>query len=306
MSFSDYTQLTSAIGFNGKNMVFGSPQENNITLGDGKKIKYFRIPIGVKNPDGTVGELVFPTERVFSYGVQENKNEHGKVDGYSVALCMWDRDGATQAQKDWLIGFDYAIEECKTHVLSVKNVVEKYDLEESELKRFNPLYWKRDKGKIVEGRGPTLYPKLLVSRKEAPPKILTSFEDEASGEDIDPLTLLGKYCFMTGAVKIESIFVGNRVSPQVKLYEAIARPAQSRARKLLRPQSEKKVQLLKTTAEVESALGGEMDEDTDESDGGSIEGSEEEDEEVAKTPPPAPKKKKVVRRKVVRKKKTST
>jgi len=44
MSFSDNTQLTSAIGFTGKNIVFGQPQENNITLGDGKKIKFFRIP----------------------------------------------------------------------------------------------------------------------------------------------------------------------------------------------------------------------------------------------------------------------
>ena len=66
MSFSDNTQLTSAIGFTGKNIVFGQPQENNITLGDGKKIKFFRIPVGVKNPDGTHGELVFPTEKVFS------------------------------------------------------------------------------------------------------------------------------------------------------------------------------------------------------------------------------------------------
>ena len=311
MSFSDYTQLTPAIGFKGKNMVFGEAQENNLTLGDGKKIKYFRIPVGVKNPDGTVGELVFPTERVFSYGVQENKNENGKIDGYSVALCMWDRDGATQEQKDWLKGFGCGIEECKSHVMKVKDSIEKYDLEESELKRFNPLYWKREKGKIVEGRGPTLYPKLLVSRKENPPKILTSFEDEASGNDIDPLTLLGKYCFMTAAVKIESIFVGSKISPQVKLYEAIARPAQTRARKLLRPQMDKKVKLLGTSAEVSSALGhddSETDDDGDDTDTGSLDdGSDDESPRPAEKVEEKPKKKKVVRRRVVKKKKkTST
>ena len=117
MSFSDNTQLTSAIGFTGKNIVFGQPQENNITLGDGKKIKFFRIPVGVKNPDGTHGELVFPTEKVFSFGVQENKNDSGRVDGYSVALCMWDRDGATEAQLKWLEGFNKAIDCCREHIL---------------------------------------------------------------------------------------------------------------------------------------------------------------------------------------------
>ena len=35
-------------------------------------------------------------------------------------------------------------------------VIEKYDLEKADLKKLNPLYWKREQGKIVEGRGPTL------------------------------------------------------------------------------------------------------------------------------------------------------
>lgn len=307
MSFSDNTQLTAAIGFNSKQMIFGDPQENTITLGDGKKIKYYRVPVGVKNPDGSVGELVFPTERVFSYGVQENKNDNGKVDGYSMALCMWDRDGATKPQKDWLVGFNSAIDKCKDHILSIKDDVEKYDLEESELKRFNPLYWKREKGKIVEGRGPTLYPKLLVSRKENPPKILTPFENDATGEDMDAVSLIGKYCFAEAAVKIESIFVGSKVSPQVKLYEAVVRPAQSRAKRLLRPATDKKVKLL--GGDVTNALGADEDEDEEEeveSDSGSLDGSDDEEEEED-APPPQPKKKvkkKIVKKRVVRRKKS--
>jgi hypothetical protein len=286
-------------------MIFGEPQENTITLGDGKKIKYFRIPVGVKNPDGSVGELVFPTEKVFSYGVQENKNDNGKVDGYSMALCMWDRDGATKSQKDWLLGFNQAIDRCREHVLSVKNEVDKYDLEESELKRFNPLYWKRDKGKIVEGRGPTLYPKLLVSRKESPPKILTPFENDATGEDMDAVSLIGKYCFAEAAVKIESIFIGAKVSPQVKLYEAVVRPAQSRAKRLLRPSSDKKVKLL--GGEVSNALGAsDEDEDDAEQSDGSLQESDEEEEKEIRPPEPKKKvKKKIVKKRVVRRKKTS-
>ena len=60
---------------------------------------------------------------------------------------MWDRDGATEAQLKWLEGFNNAIDSCKEHILEVKDEVEKYDLDEAELKRFNPLYWKKGKGK---------------------------------------------------------------------------------------------------------------------------------------------------------------
>ena len=59
---------------------------------------------------------------------------------------------------------------------------------------------------------------------------------------------------MTAAVKIESIFVGARVSPQVKLYEAIAQPVQNKAKKLLRPRTDNKVKLLASN-DVSSALG---------------------------------------------------
>ena len=309
MSNNENTQLTPAIGFTSKNMIFGKPQENNITLGDGKTtIKFFRIPVGVKNPDGTVGELVFATEKVFSFGLQENKNDTGKVDGYSIPLCMFDRDGATDAQEKWLTGFNNAIDKCKDHVISVKDQLERYDLEESELKRFNPMYYKREKGKIVEGRGPTLYPKLLVSKKENPPKILTGFQD-ANDDEIDPLTLLGKYCWITAAVKVESIFIGAKISPQIKLYEAVAKPMQSKSKRLLRPTADKKISLL--SGDMSSALGGadegeDDSESEEEEDIGSLKGdSDMEEEEVEETPdsPEKPAEKKKVRRKVVRKKK---
>tara|TARA_B110000208_G_C11800346_1_gene441779 strand:- start:326 stop:1279 length:954 start_codon:yes stop_codon:yes gene_type:complete len=313
MSNNENTQLTPAIGFTSKHMIFGKPQENNITLGDGKTtIKFFRIPVGVKNPDGTVGELVFATEKVFSFGLQENKNDTGKVDGYSIPLCMFDKDGATDAQEKWLVGFNNAIDCCKKHIISVKDQLERYDLEESELKRFNPMYYKREKGKIVEGRGPTLYPKLLVSKKESPPKILTGFQD-ANDDEIDPLTLLGKYCWITAAVKVESIFIGAKISPQIKLYEAVAKPLQSKSKRLLRPTADKKISLL--CGDMSSALGGadEDDSESEEEDNGSLKGDsdieeediEEEDieEEEKPTSPEKPAEKKKVRRKVVRKKK---
>ncbi len=295
MTSYENTQLSNALEFDTDNIVFQEPQLNNITLGDGKtKIKYWRIPVSVRNPDGSVGELVFPTERVFSFGVQENKNiESNKIDGYSMALCMWNRDGATPEQEKWIETFSKAIERCKEHVISVKDEIEKYDLDAAELKKFNPLYWKRERGKIVPGRGPTLYPKLITSRKENPPKILSPFYDEVSGENLNARSLIGKYCHVTAAVKIESIYVGARVSMQVKLYEAEIKLAQNKAKRLLTRNT--KV----STITQENILGGD-DDDDDDDDSGSINGDDEEEEK------PVTIKKKVIKKVIRRVKKPTT
>lgn len=302
MTSYENTQLSNALEFDTDNIVFQKPQLNSITLGDGKtKINYYRIPVGVKNPDGTLGELVFSTEKVFSFGVQENKSmESERIEGYSMALCMWNRDGPTPEQEKWIETFSKSIERCKEHVVSVKEEIEKYDLELSDLKKFNPLWYKREKGKIVEGRGPTLYPKLITSRKENPPKILTPFYDQDSGENLNPRSLIGKYCHVVAAVKIESIFVGARISPQVKLYEADIKLAQNKSRRLL-TRNNKVSQITQ-----ENILGGDEDDDDDddEDDSGSIDnnGDEEEEEKDEEKKPPVVKRK--IIKKVVRRKKT--
>jgi hypothetical protein len=71
---------------------------------------------------------------------------------------------------------------------------------------------------VVEGAAPTLYAKLIVSKKQGE-KIITVFFDEDSGESVNALDLLGKHCYARAAIKVESIFIGNKVSVQFKLYE---------------------------------------------------------------------------------------
>jgi hypothetical protein len=41
--------------------------------------------------------------------------------------------------------------------------------------------------------------------------------------EVSPLNILNKKCYITGAIKIESIFLGDNVTLQIKLYEAIVR-----------------------------------------------------------------------------------
>ena len=69
------------------------------------------------------------------------------------------------------------------------------------------------------------------------------------GEEIDPLSLLGKYCYTTAAVKIESIFIGNKISMQVKLYECEVRLMETGMKRMMkkRPEGQKRVLVANTT-----------------------------------------------------------
>ena len=102
------------------------------------------------------------TSELFSFGIQENIDQAtGAVNGHVMPICLWNKDKPTAEQKEWTTTFDKIVDKCKDHVLSVKDEIENYELDESDLKKLNPLYWKREKGKIVEGMGPTLYAKLI-------------------------------------------------------------------------------------------------------------------------------------------------
>lgn len=292
---SDNTQLTTASGYDTKRMIFGEALSGSIP-NSVPQINYKRIPISTRNEDGTTGDLVLPTSQLFSFGLSENTNpETGKVNGYVMPLCLWNRDGATQEEKEWTDTFDNVVEACKDHLVANREEIEHYDLAKSDLKKFNPLYWKRDKGKIVPGTGPTLYAKLIVSKKQN--KIVSMFYGN-DGREVDALSLLGKYCYATSAVKVESIFIGNKISLQVKLYETEVRPMDSGMKRMMkkRPEGDKKV------VESKSTLPLQEDDEKDKSDSdASVSDSEEEDSTPVKkeTTPPQKVKRKVTR--VVRK-----
>lgn len=223
------TKLTTAQGYDVNRMVFSKPDNSTVP---GSGISYKRINIGTVNEDGSTGDLVLDCGRRFSFGVSENINkETGKVNGYTMPLCLWTKDAPTEEEKAWTDVFDKIVEKCKDHLMDVKDSLGKYDLERIELKKLNPLYWKRVQGKIVDGQGPVLYAKLIESKKNN--KILTVIVDESTGEELDPLSLIGKYCYAHAAVKIESIFIGAKIVLQVKLYEASVQLAQSGPKRLL-------------------------------------------------------------------------
>jgi hypothetical protein len=290
-------------------MIFSEPIVGSIP--DSKvKIEFKRINISTRNEDGSVGELIIPTERLYSFGVSENTSqETGNVTGFTFPLCLWSRDGATPAEKTWVDTFNEIVECCMDHLIENKEEIDLFDLTRADLTKakggFNPLYTKKEKftdekGKTglrnVPGRGPTLYAKLIYSKKQD--KFLTQFFD-TNDNILEARDLMGKHCYASGAVKIESIFVGAKISLQVKLYEAVVEPSKMGMKRLLaRPKARSKV--LASMNENKSAafaLDDDGVEDNTGGDDGSLLGSggEEDNVEVKKPSP-----KKTVVRKVKR------
>lgn len=294
------TQLTMLSNFNVERTILGEPQKKTIP---NSTLPYLKLPISVVNSDDTVGDFIILTPRLFSFGVQENFDlaKPTQLNGYSLPLCMWSRDGATDAEKEWTDKFTEICEYIKKYLVEHKEELEKYDLNENDLKKFNPLYWKRDKGKIVEGTGPTLYPKLIcyppkkkkgeiLSDQEANKKeIHTRFYD-LKGEKIEPLTILSKQCYATTAIKLESVYVGSKITLQFKVYEASVEIRDGGTKSLLKPRIEGRL-LTGTSTNMN-----EMPDD-DKVETGSI-GDHEEEKKVVEEPKPVTKKavKKVIKK----------
>ena len=136
---TDNTQLTSDSGYDTKNMIFSEAQAGTIP-NSVPQINYKRINIQTRNKDGSAGELVLSTNQLFSFGVSENTNpDTGKVNGYVMPLCLWNRDGASKEEKEWSDTFDAIVERCKSHLVEKREDIEQYDLTMSDLKKFNSL-----------------------------------------------------------------------------------------------------------------------------------------------------------------------
>ena len=238
MSFEN-TQPTLASGYNVSNMLFGKPRDFSIPNSTGGAgVSFKRVQIGTRNPDGTTGELMLQTtNRLFSFGVSPNVNmTTGKTDGYTLALCLTNMDSPSNAEKQWVETFNKICEHAGDHILKNRDEVGKYELERADLKKFNPIYLKKEKGKIVDGASPILYAKLLQDKKNK--SIATIFYDKY-GRSIDAMTLLNKQCYViSGLIKIEGIFIGSKVSLQVKLYEAEIELKEQGIKRLLKPSME--------------------------------------------------------------------
>lgn len=282
--------MISPLNYNVDDIVFSEPQSNTIP---DSTMSFKRINIQTKLADGTQGDLVIGTSRLFSFGVSEERSpETDKVTGYKMPLCCWDRNGATEEEKAFTDLLEKIAEKCKDHVIENKEELEKYDLQRSDLRKIcSALYWKMEKGKRVPGQGPTLYAKLVHYRKDD--KFGTDFFDPNTGTDLNPRDLIGKRCHVIGAIKIDNIFVGRDVRIQIKIVEASVEERRTNKAGYIPRMFKKDVPACTNDNTNAGIMGVENENNNDDDDAGSLAPSDDEEEEE-----PAPKPKtKIVKKK---------
>lgn len=279
MSF-DNTQITLASGYDIKNIIYSKPRDGSIP---NSTVAFKRVQMGTRNPDGSIGELILSTERLFSFGLSPSVNmTTGKTDGYTLALCLWNMDAPSKQEKEFTDTFNKICEHASDYILEHRDDIGKYELEKADLKKFNPMYWKKEKGKVVEGTGPMLYAKVLQNKKT---DTITSLFYDENGRDIEPMSLLNKQCYVKAAIKIEGIFIGSKVSLQVKLHEAEVKLKDSGVKRLLRASVPSQEVIVSSDFSSFSLKEKENDENDDK---GSLKGDDEEDEKVEKVEEPTP------------------
>lgn len=239
------TKISDYRNFDVSNMIFNDANKSEIKGAPGKPtIRTFRIPIRVRNPDGTVGGLVFAPEDLFTFGVSENKDQNSDtINGYTLPLTLFNKEGPTPDQLTFVEKIKDIIEACKQHILKdeTKKSILKPTLKYDGLEKLDKLlYFKIDEntGMPVEGRGPSMYPK-LYTRKGDDGTISITTEFFNKDGSIDPLSLVGKYGRTTPALTFDSIFIGATMSIQVRVTEAEINLSSSHGRRLLpRPRAD--------------------------------------------------------------------
>ena len=221
MQLSSYENITQ------ESIIFNESKEYKVK---DSKIKYKRIPIEVKYPNGKKGPLVVESPVLFSFGVNEKKNqETGKLVGYSIPVCLWSKDSEPNNKEKAF--FD---------VINNVTTASQYHLENeygadmaSTLP--SPFYFKKEeytdkKGKkrtkVDESSAPVLYAKLIYSEKSK--KILSLFKGKG-GRDLNPFKFINQYCNVKLALIIEGIFISKTVtSLQIKVHECYVKPLKPR------------------------------------------------------------------------------
>ena len=221
MQLSSYENITQ------ENIIFNEAKEYKVK---DSKIKYKRIPIEVKYPNGKKGPLVVESPVLFSFGVNEKKNqETGKLVGYSIPVCLWAKDSEPNNKEK---AFFDVINNVTT--LSQQHLENEYGPDLASTLS-SPFYYKQIEYTDKKGKkrtkkddtsAPILYAKLIYSEKSR--KILSLFKGKG-GRDLNPFRYINQYCNVKLALLIEGIFISKTVtSLQIKVYECYVKELEAR------------------------------------------------------------------------------
>ena len=108
-------QLSSFENINEDNIVFHAAKQFKVP---NSKMKYERIKIEMKLPNGKTTPLVVATPILVSFGLSERKDqETNKINGYSIPVCLWKKDSKpNQREANFLNIINNVQELCQDHL----------------------------------------------------------------------------------------------------------------------------------------------------------------------------------------------
>ena len=206
--------------FNIDNLFFEKPKQCTMK----SNIKFSRIYPKYRYPNGKIDKVYIQTPELFSWGIHENKNQED-VSNYTFSFVMHDRnEEASKEQQNMINIFEQILERIKIHLkkAETKEDLNQFQLD-SHVDMMDIFYRKKDKGQLVSGASPILYPKLQTKfGKNRCIEITTDFRS-INDEVINPYDILGVRCMAAGNIVLDNIFIVSEKKPliQLKLDEAI-------------------------------------------------------------------------------------
>jgi hypothetical protein len=243
-------QLTEIVGYDLSRMRFSKPKPMT------QPIPHETIEITTINEDGTDGDMLIRTpEDLFSFGLSPNCDKAtGEFKGsYAFPISFYDQNSSkvaepTDAQEAWVTAFDAMMRQCVKHIMGhLEEIGLAEDTPESQFRKFNPMFYTKVKDpvtgkstqRVAEGAGPVLYSKVLYSQEK---KTFGTIFCDKDNNELDPLDLIGKFFKTTSVLKLSSIFInGDRICPQIKLYETVVEEQTNEKKRFLGPAPTKRI-----------------------------------------------------------------
>ena len=220
--------------FNIDNLFFEKPKQCTMK----SNIKFSRIYPKYRYPNGKIDKVYIQTPELFSWGIHENKNQED-VSNYTFSFVMHDRnEEASKEQQNMINIFEQILERIKIHLkkAETKEDLNQFQLD-SHVDMMDIFYRKKDKGQLVSGASPILYPKLQTKfGKNRCIEITTDFRS-INDEVINPYDILGVRCMAAGNIVLDNIFIVSEKKPiiQLKLDEVIITDQFKRMSRLILP-----------------------------------------------------------------------
>jgi hypothetical protein len=237
-------QLTEIVGYELSRMRFSKPKTMT------QPIPHETIEISTINEDGTEGDMLIQTPGdLFSFGLSPNCDKAtGEFKGsYAFPISFYEQNSSkiaepTEEQEAWVTSFDAMMKQCVKHIMeNLESIGLAEDTLESQFRKFNPMFYTKVKDpvtgkstqRVAEGAGPVLYSKVVYSHEK---KTFGTIFCDKDNNELDPLDLIGKFYKTKSVLKLSSIFInGDRICPQVKLYETVVEEQTNEKKRFLGP-----------------------------------------------------------------------